>query len=74
MTKQILESALKSRIKKDDELKLKLAQANQVRVDTVNRWLREDDKILTTADNLALIRAHFKLAKKAQLTQEAEAA
>jgi hypothetical protein len=74
MTKQIIESELKGRIRKDDELKLKLAKANDVKVDTVNRWLREDDPILTTIDNLAMIRSHFGLPKKAQLTQEVEAA
>jgi hypothetical protein len=74
MTKQIIEIELKGRIKKDDELKLKLAKANLVRVDTVNRWLREDDDTLTTATNLSIIRDHFKLPKKAQLTQESEAA
>jgi MOSC domain-containing protein YiiM len=74
MTKQIIESELKGRIKKDDELKLKLAKANKVRVDTVNRWLREDDEILTTVKNLAIIREYFKLPKRAQLTEESEAA
>jgi hypothetical protein len=74
MTLQIIEAGLKARIRKDDELKLKLAKANEVKVDTVNRWLREDDVILTTATNLAIIRDHFKLPKSYQLTEEATAA
>lgn len=72
MTKQIIEPDLKSRIRKDDDLKLKLAKANDVKVDTVNRWLREDDEILTTVKNLTIFRDHFKLAKKAVLTVDAE--
>lgn len=71
MTLQIIDPELKARIRKDDELKLKLAKANAVKVDTVNRWLREDDVILTTATNLEIIRAHFSLTKKTRLTVEA---
>jgi hypothetical protein len=70
MTLQIIDPELKARIRKDDELKLKLAKANAVKVDTVNRWLREDDVILTTATNLEIIRAHFGLTKKTRLTVE----
>lgn len=72
MTRQIIEPDLKGRIKKDDELKLKIAKFNDVRVDTVNRWLREDDSMLTTADNLIIIREHLKLPKKAIMTIQAE--
>lgn len=73
MTQQIIEPELKGRIRKDDELKLELAKANNVKVDTVNRWLREDDEILTTVKNLAIIRKHFKLSKTMQLTVESAA-
>lgn len=73
MIQQILDSELKAKVRKDDELKLKIAQANQVRVDTVNRWLRdEDDVMLTTATNLAIIRAHFKLPTKFVMTNDKE--
>lgn len=72
MTQQILDTELKAKVRKDDELKLKLAQANDVKVDTVNRWLREDAVILTAAHNLDIIRVHFNLSKEDQLTQEAE--
>lgn len=70
MMHQILDSELKSKVRKDDELILKIAKANQVRVDTVKRWLREDDVMLTTASNLALVKAHFKLSAKTKLTQD----
>lgn len=69
-TMQILDTDINARVRKDDELKLKLAKANTVRVDTVNRWLREDDVILTTATNLDLIRKHLKIGRAARLTQE----
>lgn len=59
MTIQILKNEIKVRVRKDDELKLKLAKANDVKVDTVSRWLREDDQILTTATNLGIIKSHF---------------
>lgn len=70
MIQQILDTELKGRVRKDDELKLKIAQANQVKVDTVNRWLREDDVTLTTATNLAIIREHFKLPAKYVMTKD----
>jgi len=69
MIQQIIAAELKSRVRKDDALKLKLAQVNQVKVDTVNRWLREDDVILTTATNLDIIRDHFKLPKSYKMVQ-----
>lgn len=75
MIQQILDSELKAKVRKDDELKLKIAQANQVRVDTVNRWLRdEDDVMLTTATNLAIIKEHFELPAKYVMTKDKEPA
>lgn len=70
MTQQILDTELKAKVRKDDELVLKIAQANQVKVDTVKRWFREDDVMLTTATNLAIIRIHFKLPAKYVMTQD----
>lgn len=70
MIQQILDTDLKAKVRKDDELKLKIAQANQVKVDTVNRWLREDDVTLTTATNLAIIKAHFNLPAKYAMTKD----
>lgn len=72
MTIQILESEIKARVRKDDELKLKLAKSNDVKVDTVNRWLREDDVILTTTTNLEIIREGLELKKNAVLTEPKE--
>lgn len=72
MTIQILESEINSQVRKDDELKLKLAKSNKVKVDTVNRWLREDDVILTTTTNLEIIREGLGLKKTAVLTEPKE--
>lgn len=72
MIQQILDTELKGRVRKDDELVLRIAQANQVKVDTVKRWLREDDVMLTTATNLGIIRAYFNLPAKQKLTEEKE--
>ncbi len=69
MIQQILDTELNTRVRKDDELKLKLAKANEKKVDTVNRWLRENDVILTTATNLDIIRDHFKLPKSYKMVQ-----
>lgn len=69
MTQQILESELNKRVRKDDELKLTLAKSNNVKVDTVNRWLREDDVILTTATNLQIIRDAYKLSDEIAMTE-----
>jgi len=70
MTLQIIDTELKARVRKDDDLKLKLAKVNEVKVDTVNRWLREDNVILTTITNLEIIRVHYNLPKKQKLTTE----
>jgi hypothetical protein len=74
MIQQILDSELNGRVKKDDELKLKIAKANNVKVDTVTRWLREDDVMLTTATNLSIIRTHFSLPVKQVMTQDKQTA
>lgn len=72
MTQQILATELKGRVRKDDDLLLKIAKANGVRVDTVKRWLRKDDETLTLSKNLDIIRDAYGLSKDEQLTQEVE--
>ncbi len=72
MTQQILAAELKGRVRKDDDLLLKIAKANGVRVDTVKRWLRKDDETLTLSKNLDIIRDAYGLSKDEQLTQEVE--
>lgn len=74
MVYQILDSELKVKVRKDDELMLKLAKANQVRVGSVSRWLIYDDVILTTATNLQIIREHFGYDERVPLTEEREVA
>lgn len=72
MTIQVLDSEIKGRVRKDDELKLNLAKFNKVKVDTVNRWLREDDVILTTTTNLEIIRTGLNLPADATMTEAKE--
>lgn len=72
MTIQVLDSEIKGRVRKDDELKLSLAKLNKVKVDTVNRWLREDDVILTTTTNLEIIRTGLNLPADATMTEAKE--
>lgn len=72
MTIQVLDSEIKGKVRKDDELKLTLAKTNKVKVDTVNRWLREDDVILTTATNLEIIRAWFDIDEMVSMTEPKE--
>lgn len=71
MTVQILSQALKEKVRKDDDLLLALAKANgPVKVDTIKRWIRENDVILTTATNLQIIRLHYSLSDSEVLTEE----
>jgi hypothetical protein len=72
MVIQVLETEIKGRVRKDDELKLALAKANAVKVDTVNRWLREDDVMLTTVTNLEIIRKGLALTDDVPLTEPRE--
>lgn len=73
ITTQIIDASLKSRIRKDDDLMLLLAKANGVRVGTVDRWLRINDDILTTATNLEVIRTHFNLPAAFKITRPSSA-
>lgn len=68
----VLEAEIKGRVRKDDELKLALAKANVVKVDTVNRWLREDDVMLTTVTNLEIIRKGLELPADVSMTEPRE--
>jgi hypothetical protein len=71
MTVQILSQAMKEKVRKDDRLLLTLAEANEgVKVDTIKRWLRENNVILTTATNLQIIRGYFGLSDLEVLTEE----
>lgn len=72
MKLQILKEEIKIRVRKDDDLKLLLSKANGVKVASVDRWLREDNVILTTVTNLNLIKTHFSLPDSEPLTEEKE--
>lgn len=71
MPKRLNQEFIK-RAKSDDDLKYELKKANGCVVSTVERWLRENDVILTTADNLEIFRKHFGLIETAELLEEVE--
>ena len=72
MKLQILCSEIKPQVSKNDDLKLKLAKANGVRVPTIDRWLRTSDVMLTTAMNLSIIREELELDDTVELIEEVE--
>lgn len=57
-------------IRRDDDLKLALAKANDVKVSAIDRWLKADSDRLTTATNLTLIALHFGVNEKDLLETE----
>jgi hypothetical protein len=71
MTQQILKTIYKEAIKKDQDLQMAIAKANNVVFRTVDRWLKEDNVILTTVTNLELIRNRCGLTKSETLTEPA---
>ncbi len=69
---KILTSKLVKQILLNDDLLLRLAKANTVRVSTIIRWLRNNDVKLTTASNLELIAEQFKIASLLEMLQKEE--
>ncbi len=72
MKVQILKEEIKIKVRRDDKLKLQLAETNNIKVASVDRWLREDNVMLTTVTNLQLIREYFSLPESDELTEEKE--
>lgn len=70
MKLQVLQSGYRKMVQRDDALILKLAEINDVRFASVERWLRTNSIALTTATNLTLIRQHFGLPETEILTTE----
>lgn len=46
-------------VRKDEDLKMKIAKASGVKMSTVDRWLKDGDETLTTFRNLTILRTHF---------------
>lgn len=59
MSKVYFKADYLTKIRRDDVLKLQLAQIFDVKVSTIDRWLREEDLMLTTATALEVIKIHF---------------
>lgn len=72
MKVQILNTDIKVMVRRDDDLKLLLAKTNGIKVGSIDRWLREDSVMLTTATNLQIIKDFFKLDDTVELTEEKE--
>jgi len=72
MIVQILKEEINSKVRRDDEIKLAMAKANGIKVSSVDRWLRDDNVMLTTATNLLLIKNHFQFDDSVTLTEEKE--
>jgi hypothetical protein len=72
MRQQILKDVYKQAIKKDPDLQMAIAKANGVVFRTVDRWLKEDNVILTTVTTLQLIRTACVLSDTEVLTEEKE--
>lgn len=56
-------------IKKDEALKLKLAEANECKISTIDRWLREKNETLTTVRNLTILKGYFGVLKTQDLLE-----
>lgn len=70
MKVQILRTEYIDRLRTDPELKGKIAAINGGQVSTVDRWIKERHKLLTTATNLELMRSHWGLPATESLTIE----
>lgn len=57
------------RIKKDEALKFDLAMANDVKIRTIDRWLRDNDETLTTVRNLIILKKHFGVLEAEELLE-----
>lgn len=68
MTIQKLKSEYLETIRLDDDLKIKIAKANGIKIKTVEDWRRANVQMLTTATNLRIIREHLNLSSDEELT------
>lgn len=72
MTKTTIKQEFITRMKLDEDLKLKLAKANGVRIPTVYRWLLASPHgvTLTTYDNMKILKEHFGLQEVDELLEK----
>lgn len=70
----LLNTKFIDKAKSDDDLRYELAKANDCKISTIDRWLRENDVMLTTASNLAIIQKHYSISETAELLMETEPA
>lgn len=72
MEVQILRTGIKQKVSRDDELKLAIAKVSGLRVQSIDRWLRENDVRLTTVTILDIIRKRLGLDDSEVLTEAKE--
>jgi hypothetical protein len=59
MTSTTLKGRFIADIRKNEALKLQIAEANDVKMVTVDRWLKGGNEYLTTFRNLEILKRHF---------------
>jgi len=70
MSTPTIKAEFKGRIMKDEGLKVALAKANgDLKMSTIDRWLREDDERLTTYRNLEILKTHFGVLEAEELLE-----
>lgn len=74
MKVEIISEEVNRRIRRDDDLKLALAKNNNVKVVSIDRWLREDDVMLTTSTNMQIIRKGLNIPESESIIQIVELA
>ena len=74
MKVEIISEEVNRRIRRDDDLKLALAKNNNVKVVSIDRWLREDDVMLTTSTNMQIIRKGLNIPESETITTIVELA
>lgn len=57
-------------VRKDEDLKMKIAKANGVKMSTVDRWLKDGDEVLTTFRNLGILERYFGVLEAKELLEE----
>jgi tRNA1(Val) A37 N6-methylase TrmN6 len=70
MTTPTIKRPFMTALKNDADAKKKLAEGNRVSVYTIERWLRNQNQLLTTAGNLTIIKKHFGLSQRTEILDD----
>lgn len=72
MSTPTIKAHLKEKIRKDETLKVELAKANNIKIITIDRWLKSDDEMLTTVRNLAILKRYFGVLETQELLESSQ--